>query len=104
MIDHTSASEFFDLRNTLSKRDQQTLFQAVLNKFLSKNEFFQGTTILGVGIFILLTVLVSIISYWIPLILGGLLIYKGLRKSIPGVKKDLTDLEKRTIILLESDD
>jgi len=92
------------MENNLTNREQQTLFQAVFNKFLSKNAFFQGTTIVGVGVFILLTLLSTFITYWISLIIGSLFIFKGLRKSIPGAKKELTDLEKRAIILLEAND
>ena len=90
------------MENSITKREQQTLFQSVLNKFLSKNAFFQGTTKAGVGVIILLTALLTLISYWIPVIFGLFFVYKGLRKSIPGANKDLTSLEKRVIILLES--
>ena len=88
------------MENSLSKKEQQLLFQAVFNKFLSKNSFFQGTIIVGLGAFILINVFLSLFSIWIPILLGVYFIYKGLVKSIPGSSKSLTDLERRAIILL----
>ena len=92
------------MENNLSKKEQQLLFQAVFNKFLSKNSFFQGTMIVGLGAFIILAVFLSLFSNWIPILLGVYFMVKGLRKAMPGSKKDLTPLEKRAIILLESSD
>jgi len=84
-----------------AQKKEQEIFSKVINTFLRKNKFHSGALAMGLGGLIIVASILSLISFWIPFVCGICIIGNALPKFLMGVKTDLSELEKKVLILIK---
>jgi len=101
MLQKFKPEDLLDI-NMLNPRAQQSRFQTAYLEFLHKNKFSFNCMEAGLSIMIMISAVLSLLSFWIPFSIATVFLVRSLFKANDASLKNLNSFDKKFLDFMKT--